>query len=576
MTTFHYNQFSKVPYLVQWEDYLQSKTLIAGVLDEKSASLKTFIDHKQDDILRFIKSKSIEDASAILDSINVVCGTLESGFYMLADSLNEISTSNTNLLIETNKLSSLLDWRTSQIIEQQRLTNLLLEDIGAILRIPEIQKERLYEITQGIKFLSNAVLNNSFYSDAYYRFNKALKIEPSDYFSLFRLGLIHMHSSAHLNIERAEYLFRESAKYAQAEVNVSQSSSRPKIPNEHLFIGNTVFTSPMNQAAESYFFAAKCCYITGRPLEAAKAANTAFALNHNLIEAAFLEAKALSAAGYGDEAAVVLEKVIEMDIYYAITAACDIDLTKDDRITALLEMLRQNAYENALNIYQSCVALALPTSQATLKLRTAHDLLSSKSFIASKKVLALLTDENEYYFKIAVAKNAEGAWLPTLADRSIRFNITELLIYERDLKKNIQTVRNLIQQHEKLVQLSKSLDALKSELPKQNDSFNEGESSSKSTFLLLLLSGVGVLLGLTIFVINQNMKSFWNAIFWLVGVIILCGSVVAAGFGLLGFLGSSFFWFLSSRERNNNLIKIQSVKKEIDTVLVNIKRIEKQ
>ena len=51
-------------------------------------------------------------------------------------------------------------------IEQNKLTNLLLQNISELLRVPDIEKERIHSIELGIKFFINANKDADLYDDA--------------------------------------------------------------------------------------------------------------------------------------------------------------------------------------------------------------------------------------------------------------------------------------------------------------------------------------------------------------------------------------------------------------------------
>lgn len=216
MAFFYYNQYSGESYDSQWKRYLQE----GAYFNDINISLETLADQQLKGINKAIQGASKDQVSAIQESTEAICGTLDSGFELLSDTLHEISYGIDDLSNEVNKLASMLDWNLSLIIEQQRITNLLLGNIAVLLRIPDIQKERQYYIEQGIKFLKKAMFDNDFYEHALNNLLKAKEIEETDFFVLHRIGLIYLYSPKHLDLKEAEKYFKEAAKFAIAEFNV--------------------------------------------------------------------------------------------------------------------------------------------------------------------------------------------------------------------------------------------------------------------------------------------------------------------------------------------------------------------
>jgi hypothetical protein len=75
-----------------------------------------------------------------------VCGTLDAGFSEVGQYLKEINCNVSELRGEITAMASMLDWKLSLLIEEQRLTNELLGNIAQLLRIPDSQKQRVYYI----------------------------------------------------------------------------------------------------------------------------------------------------------------------------------------------------------------------------------------------------------------------------------------------------------------------------------------------------------------------------------------------------------------------------------------------
>jgi len=102
-------------------------------------------------------------------------------------------------------------------VEQKRLTNLLHENLGEILRLPDNNKERLQHIELGLKYFIKANKDNGLYADALEEFKLAEKQMKQDYFILYLIGLIYLFSPKHLDPVKAIDYFTRSAKYVVVE-----------------------------------------------------------------------------------------------------------------------------------------------------------------------------------------------------------------------------------------------------------------------------------------------------------------------------------------------------------------------
>ena len=165
MATYYYNRFSGESNLSQWNRYIQNQSYIEDVTKsvrdntrQQTRDFSGIISRQTSEFNEAIRSASREQVLAIQESTNAICGTLDTGFELLSDNLQDISYSIDGLRSEVNDMASMLDWKLSLLIEQNRITNLLLGNIAVLLRIPDIQKERQYHIEQGIKFLKTQYL----------------------------------------------------------------------------------------------------------------------------------------------------------------------------------------------------------------------------------------------------------------------------------------------------------------------------------------------------------------------------------------------------------------------------------
>ena len=322
-----------------------------------------------------------------------VCGSLEAGFSEVNKYLQEINFNISELRGEITEMASMLDWRLSLLIEEQRLTNQLLGHIAQLLRIPDSQKQRVYYIEQGLKYLKNAILegtSSTFYADALEGFKEAERIERKDYITLNRIGQIHLYSKDHLDIALAEQYFLKSAREAFAEANANgTTTSRHLTPYGHQSV--IYSTNPFNAAmAEAYLYAGRSCYLQGKLTAAIEYAAKAYSLFPEFVEAGFEQAKYLGANNQDPEAAVVLETVISKDRYFAVKTLSDGDLATKPSILKLLAQFHAQAIARATREYDTCAKVVRNGSLASSILEEARSHITANSFLSGMKALDLL------------------------------------------------------------------------------------------------------------------------------------------------------------------------------------------
>ena len=169
-------------------------------------------------------------------------------------------------LEDTNKELDFLNRRMDIVIEQQRVSLMLQDNIAQLLRIPDSEKERQQAITLGIQFFVNASKNPDLFDDALEEFLKAESLKKQDYFVLHRIGCIYMFTQKHMDIPKALDYFLRAGKYSSVESNPSA-----------LRLAN-ILTNPINSeytkhtsnprsiqylAGDSYEKAALASYILG-------------------------------------------------------------------------------------------------------------------------------------------------------------------------------------------------------------------------------------------------------------------------------------------------------------------------
>jgi tetratricopeptide (TPR) repeat protein len=397
MATFYSDSASSKSYQTQWSEYLQTQSHIGDI--------KGALKEQSKEIDRNIVNLSAQQSQVLQASINEVCGTLESGFELLSGDLQNISYELGEMRSEINAMSSMLDWKLSMLIEQQRISNLLMGNIALLLKIPDYQKERHDYIEKGLNFLKKTITDSDLFENSLGYLTRALAKEPEDYFVLHRIGLIYLYSPKHNNVVEAEKFFRQAAKYAIAETysdapvthsilsyDLNRSIAEQAPTNESVRV----------QAAESYMFIGRCCYIQRKFDEAAKNAGKAYELVPQMVEAGFNQAKSLAADNKIAYAVSVLENVINTDRYYSVKTLADHDLCSKVEVKNLLGKLNYDAEVKAYSILLLCKQKLVKGGICSDYYNRVDGLLKKLTYLTAKKSMDLLDAEREWDFNNSI------------------------------------------------------------------------------------------------------------------------------------------------------------------------------
>jgi len=392
---FFYDNLSGLSGLAQYDRYLENNLYIRN--------LKRYTDDPLNYQLLEIKRTIGENTSASIDNASfivreskkhfdelstAICGTLEKGFGQVVSELEDINWRLNDINEGIDNLHSMLDWKTDIMIEEQKISNLYLGRITGLLKIPDSQKQRSYHVEQGITWLKSAIEEgpkSDFYSDALDEFIKAKQIEEKDYFSLSKIGLIHLNSKKHLDIPQADIYFKSSARYAKAIANASPSSSEnsQKRYNEKL---ESLLTKEilLEQAASSLNYASRCNYIQTNFSEAINLAKQAVELNSTNPEYGLQLAKCLSANGQGDEAANVIEKVIELNKYYSLKILSDPDLFNNKDILKRISTITNTLIAKVDKEIEHLRGILIPDSTLRNELQEVIKNYNPKSYLTAR------------------------------------------------------------------------------------------------------------------------------------------------------------------------------------------------
>lgn len=410
MVNFFFNRFSGESYDSQWVSYLQQKEFHTDYTESIRAQTKAYKSEFQnaarlsqehsDAQLDGMREMSKAQADALREMGEMITGELSEGLDIIADAISNVDNS-------VNNVGTMIDWRLNQLLDQQRIANLLLEDIALVLRIPDVQKERQYFITQGFKHYHNATIDQDFYVDALENLLQAETRERSDYVVLHRIGMIYLYAPALVDLDAADKYFRRAAKYAVVEsdphalrtVNILTGRGKEEADPQAIKC----------LAADSYLQSAIACYAQGKFAEARESAGKAFDLNPQLLEAGFLKAKTMIAGDAG-QAVQLVEHVILADRFYSVKVAADYDLAPSPHVRNLLKRLQFDATTRAKEQVAACRAKMREDSQATDLIENCEALADKNTYLDALTVLDMLNQSYRWKLPFLSPLDNEYSW----------------------------------------------------------------------------------------------------------------------------------------------------------------------
>jgi predicted RNA-binding protein with RPS1 domain len=423
MAAFSYNFYSGDSYLNQYRKYLQNQNYVNQIdeaIRETGKMNAAVIEIQAQEVYNAINVSSEKQREAIIQAADSICSSLESGFWDLNNSLEDIKDG-------IHGLSNLVGHGFSIVAEGQKITHKYLGKIQNLLRIPDSQKQRVYHIDEGMKYLQNAfrqTATSDFYTDALEEFQKSEAIEKKDFFSLFHIGLIYLKSDKHLNPKISESYFKSSARYYLAEALVSGTNASNNLLQSHKGF--------LLEAAEAYLFAAEACYIQQKFSEAAELAAMGWKTFPDMTKAGFLQAKYLAANNQPNEAASILEKAIRINRFLSMEVLPDLDLNSKPAIINLLEKLRVEALQEAKAKYQLCYKTILLNSAATSYLSSVDKLIKFATFLEAKEADDLLLASCKWTISSGAHFNAEGQVIGKISSHEFTGSVIDFVKFERE------------------------------------------------------------------------------------------------------------------------------------------------
>jgi tetratricopeptide (TPR) repeat protein len=297
--------------------------------------------------------------------------------------------------------SSILDWRTSLVLNERINTQKLSEGLDVYINIPQTQRERGYSIFQGLKYFTHAIMegaDSDSFEKALKYFKQAEQVEPNDYFIQNRIAKIYLYSSVHFNLEQAKEYFQKSAREAMIESN----TKNPQLNISASRRPDTVIEADIYAqfAGEAFINIARCYYLQQRYEDAVDYAQKARNLFTKFDDADIDYAKYLNVNGKIAESCEVLKELINNNPFYLIRILTDPDLYYTPKVWVMIETLYNDLLNTTTNTLNGWATKLLPDSQVHQIIKNATDEYSQKDMFSLLKAVQLITSNYNFSGKV--------------------------------------------------------------------------------------------------------------------------------------------------------------------------------
>jgi len=162
---------------------------------------------------------SLEDGFSLMNHRMVeINGNLKEGNRLLAQNNYEIRALNQNMSAALSVINYNISQATNILKYQIQQVSNVLQAILNELKIPESQRERRYHIEEGVKFFNMGMKTGDclYFEDSLDEFSIAISIERKDFFSWYYIGMLHLYSKDHIDLEKSKSAFEHYFHYAAA------------------------------------------------------------------------------------------------------------------------------------------------------------------------------------------------------------------------------------------------------------------------------------------------------------------------------------------------------------------------
>jgi tetratricopeptide (TPR) repeat protein len=262
-----------------------------------------------------------------------VNGTLEQGFNQLSENLSDRFSELSDVISEVGEnldvmndniqamgrclveLNNLLDWKTDRIIECQIRTNTYLSELIVVTMKSDDEKRKIEHINRSGNYLTSAIKDGP--DSEYFRLSmdflqKIDEIDPHDFISHFRKGIIYSQSASFLNLDKAIECFNNSILYGKSILTSNLNSSVKELSEEII--------------RTSHYYLSICAYAKENFFESLIQAEQAYKLMPNNPAFCIRTAKMLSVNGRESEAINYIHQAITIEPNYINEVINDDDL----------------------------------------------------------------------------------------------------------------------------------------------------------------------------------------------------------------------------------------------------------
>ena len=400
---------SKIPLAERYCDYLQNQDYVnqitncadrnAAMLAIQSREIKEAVINSTSDNSEIIERTS----AAIRDSI-------ERGFEDVTDAIGI---------------------GFSLVAENQKITNRILGEIKDILRIPDRQKDRLYYIEEGIKYLSAASgkpIQSEYYLRALDKFKQALDIEKEDFLSLYYIGFLQLYTPQNINFASAEKHLRQAGFFYRVQAEAGEITSVAKnLRNNRIDF--------WLETKNAFFHAAWACCMQAKYSEAASLAAEAWEAYPRQANSGFMQAKYLVLDKDIRNAVVVLEKVIRQTAGFFYETLADPDLNKTPEILTLLDKLHaelKTEVYSKLNYWRKIITPIWQTSGSKINLEEIHEKIKSDNYVALSEAKQLMATSLDWVVAEGASFDSQGRILPKISKQPYRGSLIDIAKFETE------------------------------------------------------------------------------------------------------------------------------------------------
>jgi tetratricopeptide (TPR) repeat protein len=293
----------------------------------------------------------------IIEQNTMLSNVIENGFDTIGSQINELS----DVIINSfNKIGSLIDNRLLELIRSIDVSNQKLDLIILAGKVPDFQKERIYYIEQGFKYLKNSVIDRKRMSDCIEYFEKAIQLEKRDYLINYQLGSIYLYYNEYFDIKKAIYHLELAADYADDEVyEFSSKSLNP-------FQG-TSFININKLTYDSYYNLAFCHYLNKDLKQAEESINSALKFipkNLSDLEIKYFLSEILILQNKDEKAVNILGEIFNKNHLYIIYTASNPNLSLNKNVINLINRFTKNYKSAAEEDIQKCKKFAIQGTES--------------------------------------------------------------------------------------------------------------------------------------------------------------------------------------------------------------------